>query len=356
MGPANQAMWAAYSINASRFSKIINHCVHPCDNSRKLYFYADSPHAFKNAKSGFLTVSEITLPNDFVVYYCLPSSTVKKDYLYELINEDKNLELKLAPKLTEECVNTKNHFQKMKVGNAKRVFSQDVASSIEYLANDSNDDRITTARFVDFIARWFNIMCSRNISAALSYKDPQKYEETISFLEESILLFTNMRVGPKGAWKPYQTAMIIATQTVLDLSKYLLDRDFTFFFPSRLTQDCLENLFSIVRMKNVIPHAVQFKNNLKLICISQYMKVVSNSNYDEDDREFLSEFFDILLKNRSSKSHFLPDTSQSTIVNAEEKVDIGKTELNVLYCIAGYILSNIKKNKKYVMFALMRLS
>lgn len=69
-------------------------------------------------------------------------------------------------------------------------------------------------------------------------------------------------------------------------------------------------MFSIIRLKNVIPNALQFKNNLKLITISQLMKTISKSNYYEDDRQFLSEFLDVLLKNRFANSHFLiSDTS-----------------------------------------------
>lgn len=30
--------------------------------------------------------------------------------------------------------------------------------------------------------------------------------------------------------------------------------------------------------------------NLKLISVAQYLKHVNNSNYDEDDRQFLAEF------------------------------------------------------------------
>ena len=41
---------------------------------------------------------------------------------------------------------------------------------------------------------------------------------------------------------------------------------------SRFTQDCLENLFSLVRAKQVVPTALQFKNNLKLICVAQFLK------------------------------------------------------------------------------------
>lgn len=53
-------------------------------------------------------------------------------------------------------------------------------------------------------------------------------------------------------------------------------------------------------MKNVIPNALQFKNDLKLILVAHYMKNVSNSSYFEDDREFFNEFLNVLQKNRNT--------------------------------------------------------
>lgn len=119
-----------------------------------------------------------------------------------------------------------------------------------------------------------------------------------------------------------------------------------FFFPSRLTQDCLENLFSVVRLKQTVPNALQFKNNLKLIGISQYMKVISNSNYDTDDREFLDEFLDILSLNRKNESRHNIMSSQTEPIGNVDTIHLNKTELNVLYLISGYIIKNIQRNYK----------
>lgn len=71
---------------------------------------------------------------------------------------------------------------------------------------------------------------------------------------------------------------------------FLNKKNFRFLLTSRFTQDCLENLFSCMRSIQSIPNALQFKNNLKLICVAQYLKHVSNSSYDQDDREFLGDF------------------------------------------------------------------
>ena len=89
MGPANQVMWRAFGVNISRYSKITNSCTHPADNNRKLYFYADSPHAFKNAKAGFLKNKIIIIPDNFVAKYALPSNIADSEHVKDVIKEDK---------------------------------------------------------------------------------------------------------------------------------------------------------------------------------------------------------------------------------------------------------------------------
>ena len=150
MGSANQAMWKCYGIKVSRFSKVINSCEHPYDPQRRLYFYADSPHAFKNAKAGFLSNEIITIPDNFVTNYGLPTNVVQSKHVYDVINVDKSNDLKLAPKLREEYLNCSNHFKKMRVGNARRIIHRDVGSALQYLAFHSNPERFTTGWFLDF--------------------------------------------------------------------------------------------------------------------------------------------------------------------------------------------------------------
>lgn len=101
-------------------------------------------------------------------------------------------------------------------------------------------------------------------------------------------------------------------------------------------------------MKHVLPTALQFKNDLKLIMVAQYMKGVRNSSYDEDDRSFLDGFFEILTQKRQTYS--LDDSSSfprfPLIDTSNNTVAFDDIELYALYNIAGYIISNIEKNQK----------
>lgn len=111
-----------------------------------------------------------------------------------------------------------------------------------------------------------------------------------------------------------------------------------FLLTSRFSQDFVEIFFSLVRLRQVVPTALQFKNNLKLICVSQYLKVPKGS-YDIDDREFLSGFLD-LFKNVQKP------TNKITLPNDWDKdqKNLSIAELNCLYSIVGYIASSLKKS------------
>lgn len=189
------------------------------------------------------------------------------------------------------------------------------------------------------MAKWFNLMTSRTPVVALSKLNPEVYESTILFLNEFINIFRNIKIGK--SWKPCQTGVVIATQTVLDLQDlYLNKKEYKFFLTGRLTQDCLENLFSTLRAVQPIPTALQFKDNLKLICMAQYMKTVSKSNYDEDDRCFLGNFLDNTYVS-TSKIILNPDHDDNIEIEMYFKdceTELCPTEQNALYNIAGTYL------------------
>ena len=148
MGSANQAMWRVFGINASRYSKIRNACPLPTDNNRQLYIYADCPHAFKNLKAAFISHESLTIPPEFVKKYDLPTDKIKSSYLRDVLEEDENFELKLAPKLRPEFLNSQNHFLKMRVSASMRVFSDNVSSALEFLTEENpKDERLYYQQF-----------------------------------------------------------------------------------------------------------------------------------------------------------------------------------------------------------------
>lgn len=191
----------------------------------------------------------------------------------------------------------------MRVSSTSNVLSYNISSAFNFLADEYSIPQYkTVAWFTNFMSRWFTIMTSRSLFA-FSKKNIEKYNEIISFLEQSIEFFSILTIGSDKRWKSFQTSAIISTTSFLQISIYLLnERDFIFVLGFRFIQDCIENTFSILRTKNQIPNLLQFKNNLKLISIAQFTRDINSGNYEEDDRQSLSGFLDILEEKKNSEA------------------------------------------------------
>lgn len=353
MGSMNQALWSEFQINASRFSEVRNSCEHPCDIvNRKLYFFHDVPHAFKNLKEGILNNQVVYLPNNFVQKNNLTKNTVQASHLSDLckVNDALDFSLSLAPKLKTKMIERKGHFNKMKVGNTTNVMSHAVGAALHFYGEETqSNDFIATAIFISKMAKWFRLLTSRSLKLALSKHKPEKFNEAIDYLKEIMDLIQNMNVGIKKLWKPFQTGILISTKSAIELSTYLIDKiGFKYILTARFTQDCLENLFSLLRTKHVIPSALQVKNDLKIVTVAQFMKNVSNSSYDEDDRLFFSEFLDVMTEKKRNKDTSMKNkniNAENIVLDNKKKIVFNFLELNCLYYIGGYIINSIKEKQ-----------
>ena len=131
-------------------------------------------------------------------------------------------------------------FQKMNVGLNMRLLSKAVADGLKYLVEHENYPRefLTTAKFIEFVCRWFELINSRKHVNALSKANMLEYNKAIQHLNETIELFKEISIG--GCWKPIQTGIITTTMSILSLQKILLDDyGLEFLLTARFSQDCL---------------------------------------------------------------------------------------------------------------------
>ena len=220
------------------------------------------------------------------------------------------------------------------------VFSKSASAGIRYLVEKEKRsvNYLTTAWFVDLCNHWFDLMSSRKFVLALSKEQPEKYEAAISFLKSFVHLFTKIEIG-NGNWKPVQRGVIMSTTSVLSLQDELLDSSFKFLLTSRLTQDCLESLFSMVSMKNPVPTPLAFKYALKSLGVSQYLALPNrNASYLEDDRELAVEFLC-----QPKEIHKPMADIQFPTLNDEQTVT--DAERSALYYISGYCVKKFGKKK-----------
>lgn len=342
MGSCNQALWKTLGITAGRHQLIQNAIVNPTDSSKKIFFIADVPHLFKNIKSSFINNKIITIPKFIQEKYNLQSQKICASHIFELVSYQDNLDFKLAPKLTQNDI-LPSHYDQMKVSKSTNVISHDVSSALKFVSEElDKPEYLTTAWFIEQLERWFYLMSSRSPANALSKLNTDSYNAAIQFLINFMELIDSVEIGDKKIWKPSQTGILITTKSILQLQEYLIGtRKYQFVLTGRFSQDCLENLFSILRSKQIIPNAVQVKNNLKLISISQYLACPKTSSYEEDDREFLTDFIKVIDISQAPK---YDEVKIPEIISFNFRLN--NSEVNSLYNIAGYIIHSIKKTSK----------
>lgn len=321
--------------------------MHPFHNDRYLYFFHDVSHGIKNFKEEMLNHKTITIPESFVKKYSLPSNQANTQHFHELLDKQKDLCFLLTPKLKDDYLDTSKHFQKMRVPSASNVLSHEVSTALQFLSVEcSKPNYKTTAWLTEYMARWFKIVTSRNISIAISKKNEKQFNETMDFLNEFIEFMRGINFSDKSVWKPFQKGIILSTMSIIQLSTYLIEkRNYSFVLTSHCTQDCIENLFSVLRLKNCTLNALQFKTNLRLVAISHYMRQVSTSSYSYDEREFLPDFLNTIqeIRKKRTSSFNVDDEKENIQRNISQLTNV---ELNILHHISGYIISSIKKNIK----------
>ncbi|KAH6919895.1 hypothetical protein HPB50_029117 [Hyalomma asiaticum] len=118
---------------------------------------------------------------------------------------------------------------------------------------------------------------------ALSKIDPSKYQGAVEILMLAQDTLRHMKMGPTAYWKPSQAGLLIYSSVVLSLAEELISLcGYKYLLTSHLIQDCLGNIFSIVRMNKPVPSAYDAKTALKLICVGQFLHTPKSSSYDSD--------------------------------------------------------------------------
>lgn len=234
------------------------------------------------------------------------TAQVSISYVREVAQRDGTSDLKLAPHLKEKHLDP-SHYEKMSVGSALAVINHSTGSAIRALVREGKmpPAATTTAWFLETVFRWFRLMTSRKMSLAMSEMDPEKHADAVDFLADVLDLFKALTIGKPGAkpaWKPVQTGVLITTTAALALQNlYISENGFRYLYLSRLTQDALENLFSVIRTKNPIPRPLQFKTALRTITLSQFFQPCRTGNYEMDDSQYLAEFISKRKKEAESE-------------------------------------------------------
>ena len=125
--------------------------------------------------------------------------------------------------------------------------------------------------------------------------------------------------------------------------------DFQFLFTRRLTQDCLENAFAIVRSKggnNVTPVASKFRSALRTVMINNLLSPSQDSNCEVDAAVFLTKYnylkMSYTVNERLNISDKRPNCNEENDI-MDSNVQI--TQANANNYVIGWAISRLLHNE-----------
>nr|XP_050038196.1 uncharacterized protein LOC126535352 isoform X1 [Dermacentor andersoni]XP_050042913.1 uncharacterized protein LOC126540168 isoform X1 [Dermacentor andersoni] len=340
MGSSNRAMWREFRFSSHRNSNTICSIPHPCLEDKELFFTADAAHVLKNIRGQLLSSVVFTISDATKCQHDLPSREVKLEHVRAVVDFDKKRELKVAPKLSDIHVSN-GHFTKMKVGVAVQFF-REAPAGIRYLIKQKilDPEAETTAWFLELVFKWYALMSSRHPSTALSLEHMDKYHAAIDVLCLASETIRGTNMGSTSQWKPSQAGFLIATSVIIRLQDVLLRSEgYKFFLTSRLLQDCLENLFSVIRLRKPVPSAYDVKCALKLVCVSQFFHTPSTTSYDVDDAQYLIDLLSAGMQEQTAAEIEAIDDSEIPFVE-----EVTSAECEILFHIGGFLIKGILKS------------
>jgi hypothetical protein len=342
MGPLNRAFWRLLNISANRHGKIVNFCPHPVNNQERLYIMPDPVHIFKNIATSLIKHRVFEINSEIQEKYHLASEYVDIGAIKQLYDLNSGTDTKVVPRLKENMFHP-SHFDKMNVGTAHALLHHDTGAGIEYFIAKGkiSETHATTAWFCKIAFKWFKIITSRNTNLAWSHINEDMHANTLTFMNEFMTIVYGTKIGSKSDWKPVQSVIILATQTALDVQEeYLNKHGYKYLMGGRLTQDALENLFSVIRSRTPIPGPHDFKVSLRLVTLSQYECQIIHGNYDTDMRTHLISYCKNKAKDTSTEEkcneYVSPDIEMDTPADESDKVK------QALYYLLGSLIHSLK--------------
>lgn len=355
MGSDNLILWRTWDIGY-RNGEIKCTIPHPARSQDKLYIMPDPVHVFKNIRSMVERQKVIYLPESIVNSQGLSHHIVEIKHLEELINHEKRFTFKIATKLRKSSLQTKNNFFAMKVTTARSVICHRTAIGLNVYAKTTGNPKILTTYFISLVDRWFTLVTNRSGKLALSKNKENVYNKAIEDIKLTAYIFQHMKIGTKGHWKPVQTGLLMTVECVLLLQNYFLNEvGLSFLLLGRFNQDCVENLFSLLRFKQSFPYALHVKQNLKIITLSQLCNTKKNTNYDNDfdgtECENLQQDFLTFTKAATASRQYEMDLNaffEECSIKIPEVTDeqmhiIDEWEWPIIYDIAGAVVPSIKR-------------
>ncbi|KAG0444738.1 hypothetical protein HPB47_013439 [Ixodes persulcatus] len=234
----NRNMWHSFGIEAS-LGSVQCKCEHPVDLERHIFFISDFPHLVKCVRNLLLDDQGFNTHEGHVQLGHIQAA-------FEL--DANNVTAKAMPQLTLAHIKP-NSFEKMRVNLAFQLFTTDVLRGLlvfQTAIEEQHGDSTATAHFVELIRDLIAAMSSRTPTRSLrrSSEQLQCLQAVLNYLNE----WETHAQGRGFLSKSTAEGLRVTLTSTQELLEYLTEKvGYTFLMTSRLSQDCVERLFGIIR-------------------------------------------------------------------------------------------------------------
>lgn len=258
----------------------------------------DVPHLVKSVRNNLLS-------DDFIYSgKRISMKDIKKTFLVDQTSET----CRALPKVTKVHINP-NNFKKMSCKLATQIFSKSMAAAITVChatGQLQSDSAVDTAEFVELMNNTFDTLNSQNLYERNPHKRPLSNRNTLGFKNLNDALNVFKEIKKENSKKPTESltrppcfgGFVTTINAILQLySSQVGENSRLFLMTSRLNQDPIENLFSIIRQKNGYnknPTTLQFRTAFQATTCFSFIKFSDYSNCEEDDDDLLSGVPDVL--------------------------------------------------------------
>ena len=340
----NRGLWNELDIHLDRTS-----FTSPVKPDAQIFVFSDVPHNMKNLRNHLIDDGVILEDN----------TLIDIETLHTMRNQN-GIHLNLCPKLTLKLLEVVKA-ERMRVAPAVQLLSHRMSC----LASKVFPDSPSISKFFGIINDGFDVMNSRipiNEKQKIKSGFGNDLDNQLKSLDELQKLLLTMRFRTKKKKKrkkallPCQTGFVISIKSLLGLFHYLKNQyELKYILTSRLNQDALENLFSVIRSFSglyINPTPPEFRYRLRLVLLGSRIRPPKGTNctYEDSNISYLSR--DLLTKNGISISQDTEDMDIEATEN-DPPMDCDPTTATTpeidpatedsLRYLAGYIAWKLKR-------------
>ena len=263
-------------------------------NEKKVFVMYDPPHLLKNVRNNLIKSN-----------YKYDDVDIKWEYVVDFYNTDNLMSIRMAPKLTDKHI-TLPPFATMRVNLAAQILSHSVAAGINTLCSLGKlpDEASATAEFIETFDQLFHAFNSARLMRSHKYKHALSDNSGhITFLESCLRFLSKIKTG-ENVVVPCIVGWQISIRSLIMLWQELKTVGFKYLLTNRLNQDCLENLFSIIRGKGGFrdnPDSQQFRAAFRHVVVDKLFVHSTSANCILDADKILLDISNVTILQKAGK-------------------------------------------------------